>query len=53
MDERVPVSEHTADSMIEGLHRPEALILADPEDSEPARRAWDRLSAVARPAGTA
>jgi NAD(P)-dependent dehydrogenase (short-subunit alcohol dehydrogenase family) len=46
LDERAPVSEHTADSLIEALHRPEILILADPADSEPARKAWALLSAA-------
>lgn len=52
LDDRAPVSEHTADSLIDGLHRPEVLIMADPADSEPARQAWARLPAVASSPGS-
>src|SRR5579864_1460750 len=33
LEEKVPVAEHTADSLIEALHHPRFLVLADPADA--------------------
>ncbi|HUY73615.1 MAG TPA: SDR family NAD(P)-dependent oxidoreductase, partial [Candidatus Dormibacteraeota bacterium] len=54
LEEKVPVADQTADSLIEALHHPRFLILADPADGSLARiRAGDLdpdgLAAAARP----
>jgi NAD(P)-dependent dehydrogenase (short-subunit alcohol dehydrogenase family) len=47
LEERAPVTDQTADSLLEALHRPELLILADPTDAFLARRAWEEPRAGA------
>lgn len=41
LEERVPVADQTADSLLEALHNPRFLILADPTDASLARLSLD------------
>jgi NAD(P)-dependent dehydrogenase (short-subunit alcohol dehydrogenase family) len=45
LEEKVPVPDHTADSLIEALHHPRFLILADPNDASLAQIATRDLDA--------
>ncbi|MGH7764643.1 MAG: SDR family oxidoreductase [Candidatus Dormibacteraceae bacterium] len=47
IEEAAPVSERMADSLLEGLHHPVPLILADPADGPAARIAWEEHRAGA------
>jgi len=51
LEEKVPVADQTADSLIEALHNPRFLVLADPADASIARVSADDLDGYAtRPA---